>query len=63
MTHEAQTRPRRLHAPLGGHAPQGRWPAGGTRREEGEIDEADACELGSLAALEHLRREREAERG
>ncbi len=40
----------------------GSRPAWGMCEKE-EIDETDACELGSQAALDQIRREREAERG
>lgn len=43
-------------------ANHGTLPARAMRSAETNIDEADVCELGSLAALEQMRREREAER-
>jgi len=43
-------------------ANHGTLPARALRVGETEIDEADACELGSQAALAQIRRECEAER-
>ena len=59
--HNGATTPRHPHDATYWRAQHGTRPAQRERVGERDIDEADACELGSLAALEQIRREREAE--